>query len=151
MAKPTVYREDLAEEILTQLALGKSLASICKDRRMPTYRSVIPWLVRDFRGLAERYWAARRAQCIHLSEQIITIADEAIGADMAGANVAKLRCDARKWTLARMDSGRWGEQIAHQHQVSGRAEINIYLPQKGGERRLIEGVATKVVETAEAD
>jgi hypothetical protein len=50
-----------------------------------------------------------------------------------------------------MDSGRWGEQIAHQHQVSGRAEINIYLPQKGGERRLIEGVATKVVETAEAD
>jgi hypothetical protein len=151
MAKPTVYREDLAEEILTQLALGKSLASICKDRRMPTYRSVIPWLVRDFRGFAERYWAARRAQCIHLSEQIITIADEAIGADMAGANVAKLRCDARKWTLARMDSGRWGEQIAHQHQVSGRAEINIYLPQKGGERRLIEGVATKVVETAEAD
>jgi hypothetical protein len=151
MAKPTVYREDLAEEILTQLALGKSLASIYKDRRMPTYRSVIPWLVRDFRGLAERYWAARRAQCIHLSEQIITIADEAIGADMAGANVAKLRCDARKWTLARMDSGRWGEQIAHQHQVSGRAEINIYLPQKGGERRLIEGVATKVVETAEAD
>jgi hypothetical protein len=146
MAKPTVYNEAVAEEILAQLALGKSLASICKDRRMPTYRTVISWLVRDFRGFAERYWVARRAQCIHLSEQIITIADEAIGADMAGANVAKLRCDARKWTLARMDSGRWGEQIAHQHQVSGRAEINIYLPQKGGERQLIEGVASEVLD-----
>jgi hypothetical protein len=51
MAKPTVYREAVAEEILAQLALGESLASICKDRRMPTYRTVISWLVRDFRGL----------------------------------------------------------------------------------------------------
>ena len=87
MPKPSVYREAVAEEILAQPALGKSLASIWRNQRMPTYRTVISWLVRDFRGFAERYWAARRVQCIHLSEQIITIADQAVGAGMAGATV----------------------------------------------------------------
>jgi hypothetical protein len=113
---------------------------------MPPYATVVSWVTRNQHGFEERYWTARRAQCLHLSEEIISIADEAVGQDMAGANVAKLRCAARKWTLARMDSSRWSEAVTHQHlhQMGGNVEVRVWLPKKGEPAPLFDGRADTV-------
>jgi hypothetical protein len=91
----------------------------CRATR-PLATRAARWAVEDHKGFTQRYWDARRAQCIHLSEQIVSIADEAIGSDMAGANVAKLRCDARKFVLARMDPLRWSASAPARRQRSDR-------------------------------
>jgi hypothetical protein len=118
---------------------------------MPTYRTVISWLVRDFRGFAERYWAARRAQRIHLSEQIITIADEAVGADMAGPTWRSCGATPGNGRSPGWTAHAGGEYIARQDQVSDRATINIHLPQKGGYHPLIKGPAGEVLDGAETN
>ena len=79
MGKRTVYREAVATQILAEIAVGKSLSSICRRPDMPSYRTVVSWVLRNFRGFEDRYWTARRQQCLHLSEEILTIADEAVG------------------------------------------------------------------------
>ena len=86
----------MVEQILQEIALGNSLLSICRQPGMPPYATVVSWVTRNQHGFEERYWTARRAQCVHLSEEIISIADEATGGDMAAGNIAKLRCDAQE-------------------------------------------------------
>ena len=46
-----MYREAVAEQILEEIAVGNSLQSICRRPGMPPYRTVVSWVLRNYRGL----------------------------------------------------------------------------------------------------
>lgn len=94
----------LLDEICRRLADGEFLTAICRDPHMPVRRTV-HLRVRKDEAFRARYAEARALQVEHLFEQIVTIADE----DDNPAR-ARLRIEARKWLVVKLDPHRFGEK-----------------------------------------
>ena len=124
MGRPSLYTEELANEICVRLGLGESLRKICLDDHIPSLATVMTWLSRkpDF---LEQYTRAREIQAETQFDELIDIVDqppelsyvtgkngEQIEVKFDSTYVAwmKLRVDTRKWTAARMAPKKYGEQ-----------------------------------------
>jgi hypothetical protein len=94
----------LLDEICRRLADGEFLTAICRDAHMPVRRTV-HLRVRNDEAFRARYAEARALQVEHLFEEIVTIADE----DDNPAR-ARVRIEARKWLVARLDPDRFGDK-----------------------------------------
>jgi hypothetical protein len=92
------------DEICRRLADGEFLVAICRDRHMPSRRTVYNH-VNGNAGFRARYAEARALQVEHLFEQIVAIAD-----DDDNPARARLRIDARKWLVAKLDPERFGDK-----------------------------------------
>lgn len=115
VGRPPSYKPELAEETLRRIAAGETLTRICSDAHMPVRSTIHEW--NCGRGGAPEsfssdYVQARREQGEVYFEQVLSISDDTEGADMAAIASAKLRADSRKWVLARMDSGRYGDRTS---------------------------------------
>lgn len=126
MGRPSIYSDELANDICTRLGLGESLRKICLDEDMPSLRSVMYWLTTkpDF---LQQYTRAREIQAETQFDELIDIVDQhpdlahVVGKDgelievkFDSSYVAwmKLRVDTRKWTAARMAPKKYGEHKA---------------------------------------
>lgn len=122
--RPSLYTEEIANQICVRLGLGESLRKICRDDDMPSLASVMGWLTRkpDF---LEQYTRAREIQAETQFDELVDIVDqppelsyvtdkngELIEVKFDSSYVAwmKLRVDTRKWTAARMAPKKYGEQ-----------------------------------------
>lgn len=124
IGRPSIYSEELANEICVRLGLGESLRKICLDERIPSMATVMTWLSRKPEFL-EQYTRAREIQAETQFDELIDIVDQhpdlahVVGKDgelievkFDSSYVAwmKLRVDTRKWTAARMAPKKYGEQ-----------------------------------------
>src|SRR5260370_14984371 len=87
-------------------------------RNKPAFRRIL-WN-EDF---LERYARAREAQADKYFQEIVEIADAATPETL---NVARLRVDSRKFTVARLAPKKYGDHISHN--VKGAGGIN-FQPQ----------------------
>jgi hypothetical protein len=121
MARPSIYSEELANEICERLANGESLRRICLADHMPDKANVFRWLRanEEFRDL---YARAREAQADTLADEIVDIADDGSndymeteegGERYNGDAIArsKLRVDARKWVAAKLKPRVYGDKL----------------------------------------
>ena len=123
MGRPSLYSEELANEICVRLGLGESLRKICLDDDMPCLASVMGWLSRkpDF---LEQYTRAREIQAETQFDELIDIVDQPpelsyvtdkngelveVKFDSSYVQWMKLRVDTRKWTAARMAPKKYAE------------------------------------------
>lgn len=97
--RPTLYTEDLGDEICAGIANALPLAKICKADNMPTERTVYRWR-RKFPEFCQNYARAREDQADKLVDDILIIAD---ACTPENCMVAKIRIDARKWTAAKFN------------------------------------------------
>ena len=97
----------MEEEILTRLSCGESLASIGQDDHMPNIGTVLRWCQEDS-SFKERYDLARESQASAYFEQLVVISDGRTR--MADPQRDRLRVDARKWVLSRMDRSKYGDR-----------------------------------------
>jgi len=124
IGRPSIYTEELANDICTRLGLGESLRKICLSEDMPSLSSVMSWLTTKPVFL-EQYTRAREIQAETQFDELIDIVDqhpdlsyvtgkngEQIEVKFDSSYVAwmKLRVDTRKWTAARMAPKKYGEQ-----------------------------------------
>jgi hypothetical protein len=121
----TDYSLDLADRICEQVALGKSMRTICDADDMPAMSSVFKWL-RLHPEFAEQYARAKDEAADAMAEDILDIADdgrndwmeirgdEDAGWKLNGEHVqrSKLRVDARKWLAAKLKPKKYGERIS---------------------------------------
>jgi hypothetical protein len=118
------YSIETAQAICTEIAGGRSVREICRDPKMPCLRSVFAWLAR-YQEFREMYRAAREAQADYIFEEVLEIADDGRNDWMERQqedggtvmvlhkehiNRSRLRIDARKWVLARMNAKKYGER-----------------------------------------
>jgi hypothetical protein len=105
MARPSLYSDELADDICDMIANGISLRSICIAPDMPSTRTVLRWLDEkpDF---VAKYERARKEQADMFAEELVGIADEA-----DDVNKARLRIDTRKWVASKLLPKKYGDKI----------------------------------------
>lgn len=128
--RPSKYTPELGKYICERIAEGESVRSICKDPDMPVMSTIFKWCF-DYPEFSEHYTKAREIQADVIFEQILEIADEMpliemtdekqgkseTKIDNAGINRNRLRLDARKWVLGRMNAKKYGDTVNKDNKV----------------------------------
>lgn len=120
-AEKLLERETAINEILERIASGESLSAILRQNVKPKHlpsRSVFnEWLCSD-KDLADRYARATEQRAALIFEEIMDIADEDPGVnpetgstDSGKVQHNRLRIDARKWMLGKMQPKKYGDKL----------------------------------------
>ena len=121
IGRPTLFTEDMADEICSRIVQGESLNRICRDEHMPEVRSVYRWL-RSNDSFCQLYTRAKEDQADTLADEIQDISDErpmltimtddetVEKLDPVGINRNRLRVDARKWIASKLKPKKYGDR-----------------------------------------
>ena len=116
--RPTVYTQQIADEICERLAEGESLKSICSGQHFPPFTTVREWVLDDREGFAVRYARAREHVYEQMAEEIVAISDDPCMFDGKPDNVlvqrARLMSDNRKWLLSKMLPKQYGDRVTQE-------------------------------------
>lgn len=141
--RPSKYTKAVGDKICAQLAMGKSMRTVCKDPRLPSMQTVFTWL-REKEGFLEQYTRAKDEAADALVDEMLDIADDGandfyfrsilhkLDPDMTLAeldenamvallaakrpetvNRSRLRVDARKWIAAKLKPKKYGDKLMH--------------------------------------
>ena len=127
------YKPDQIENIFNKIILdiisGRSLRSILKDDGMPTMVTFLKWIEKDEKKM-NHYARACNIRADYLFDEIIDIADDSsqdtIETDLGDGVVvskinsefvqrSKLRVDARKWVVSKMNPKKYGDKQETTH------------------------------------
>lgn len=149
--RPSTYCEDKALEICTRMALGETLAQICRDQDMPGRATVYRWQESQ-PGFRVMYQRAREALVEFWADELVDIADDTSldtvtkvtpqgreyeATDHENIQRSKLRVDTRKWLMAKLRPGQYGDKVEHEHSgMVGHAHLHADLDDKETVRRL---------------
>lgn len=127
--RPSIYSQEVSDEICARLAAGESLSKICRDPLMPCIASITMWLsTNKYPEFTASYARAREIQAEVMLEEILAISDDSSndtyiddeGKTRVDHDViarSKLKVDTRKWIMARMSPRKYGDQIPPQMRV----------------------------------
>lgn len=106
--RPSIFTQELADEICRRLADGETLRAICRDDDMPARSTVISWvLAKEKQAFSDQYARAREIGYGDMAEELMEIADDTAG-DPARD---RLRVDARKWMLSKALPKIYGDRV----------------------------------------
>lgn len=122
--RPTIYTQALADELCAQLAVGKSLRTVCQAEEMPAIRTIFYWL-RSNEEFLHQYARAKEESADALADEILDISDDGSNDWMDkwyGENIerkvdpeavqrSKLRVDTRKWVASKLKPKKYGDKI----------------------------------------
>lgn len=144
MGRPTIYTEELADEICEKLALGKSLVSICEKDEMPGYRTVMTWR-RDNEDFRQRYERACEDRGINSGDRVADMIEQVLTGEIP-ADVARVALDNLKWMACKYYPKMFGDK----QQVDVRVDLGktaatvlMELSNKANENNLIDVTPTK--------
>lgn len=109
VGRPKKCTEEVAEKILSMIANGCSVESICASKDMPVQSTVYKWLA-ESEEFSERYARAREAQADLYADQIIKIADDC-EPESGAVSKARLQIDARKWKASKLAPKKYGDKL----------------------------------------
>ena len=120
---PSSYSETIGNEIVTRLASGQSLHSICKLEHMPHISTIYDWIGRE-PSFAEHYGRAREQAAHTLFDQMIDIADDSSrdlledgSANNAAIARARLQIETRARVAGKLAPRVYGERIEQLNQT----------------------------------
>ena len=121
--RPSTYTAELAAQVCTHIADGKSLRVIAAMEGMPAQSTIMAWLDGSRPEFSEQYARAREAQADKLAEEALQIADDGhsdtyvdgdgnVKTDTEVIQRSKLRVDTRKWLASKMAPKKYGDKVA---------------------------------------
>ncbi len=118
IGRPTKYTKTLADKICSELAMGRSLRTICEPDDMPDKATVFRWL-RSNKAFRDQYVLAKDDSAHADDETLQDIGDEAIkeskkvGVKRANAvvNAYKLKADNLKWAMSKKMPKKYGDKL----------------------------------------
>lgn len=119
--RPTIYTNEIADDICLRVSNGRSLNSISKDKDMPTKSTIYDWLSNNDEFSDKYRKATEQREDFHF-EEMMEIADKALP-ESAEVAKAKLQIDTRKWVLSRMNPKKYGDKQQMEH--SGDVAVNM--------------------------
>ena len=113
--RPSLYSEDLADQICQRLAEGESLRQICDSEGFPDRNSVFSWL--DSReDFSAKYARARQARADVRSDRSDALREDLL-AGRIDPNQARVAFDIERWQAGKENPKRYGDKV--QQEVSG--------------------------------
>ena len=106
----TTYEMAIMEGICERIANGESLDKVCKGDGMPVRRTVFAWL-NTIPECTMMYQNALAMRGEHYADQIVDMADSAIGQPGEIVSATKVAVDARKWVAARLLPKKYGDKL----------------------------------------
>lgn len=104
--RPSIYTSLLADHICSEIAHGKSLVSICKEKEIG-YTTVSDWLLDpNKKEFAENYARARESQADYLAEEIIDISDDS----SLPSDDRRIKIDTRKWYAGKVRPKKYSDR-----------------------------------------
>jgi hypothetical protein len=130
---PSSYSEAIGNEIVTRLASGQSLHSICKLDHMPHISTIYDWIGKE-PSFAEHYGRAREQAAHTLFDQMIDIADDSSkdlledgSANNAAIARARLQIDTRARVAGKLAPRVYGERIEQLAQTVNVTNNNLTI------------------------
>ena len=122
------YKPDEIEatfnKIILEMISGRSLRSILKDYGMPSVNTFYKW-IEDDESKMKHYARATTIRADFLFEEIIEISDDSSDdtittefgekANAEWINRSRLRVDARKWVVSKLNPKKYGDKIENTH------------------------------------
>lgn len=119
--RPSLYTEDIAQEICERLAEGQALIDICRSPHMPADSTVEVWAEQEHPnrpGFPGMYARARDRGLHRLAEEVLSIADDPClfngQPDPTLVQRARLMVDARKWYLSKRLPKVYGDKLVQE-------------------------------------
>ena len=112
--RPTLYNDDIANEICVWVSEGKSLNRYCQQEGSVSKAVIYQWLTKD-KAFLDKYEKAREEQADTHADEISDIADERPDGSMEASTFnarQRLRVDARKWTASKLKPKKYGDKMA---------------------------------------
>jgi len=131
MGRPTIYSQEIADEICNRLAHGETLRTIiASSPHLPSRTTIYRWNAdnEDFRN---QYTKARAEQADYYAELIV---DESYSSHDAG--IGRLRVDALKWAASKMAPKKYGDKI--EIETAQPLTLAFQLPSRAPERIELE-------------
>jgi hypothetical protein len=111
--RPSVYSEEVADEICERMIEGEELVKICKDDWMPARSTVYRWMANDdvFRT---RIACAREGLADHVANEIANISASCTDAT---ANADRVKLAALQWRASKLAPRKYSDK--HITEISG--------------------------------
>ena len=103
--RPSVYTQEIADTICLRISEGESLRSICRGDDMPAKSTVLLWAAND-KDFSDQYTRAMLCRADHHFDEVLEIADD----EDLKPDDKRVRVDARKWVLGRMNPKKYGDR-----------------------------------------
>lgn len=111
MGRPSSFTDEAAEEIVTRMAYGESLRSICRDDHMPPLQTVIGWQAKH-EEFAVKCARAREAQAEDMDGRVMSLAERVESGDM-DPQAARVALAAYQWRASKLAPKRYGDKTLH--------------------------------------
>ncbi len=110
--RPSSYSHQVADEICRRIAEGEPLTKICKDPKMPAYRTVLGWRVSDAGdgSFLHMYARAREDAADTLADEIRELAQRVERGDL-DPNAGRVAIDALKWIASKLKPRAYGDKL----------------------------------------
>lgn len=122
--RPSIFTQELADEICLELSEGKSMRTVCAQEHMPAMSTVFKWL-RENKAFSEQYARAKEESADAMIEEMLEIADDGTNDLMTitrgdheynvenreVTNRSRLRVDTRKWIASKLKPKRYGDKL----------------------------------------
>jgi methionine synthase II (cobalamin-independent) len=137
--RPTIYSQELADEICTRLSHGETLRTIiASSPHLPGRTTIYRWNA-DNESFRNQYTKARAEQADYYAELIV---DESYSSHDAA--IGRLRVDALKWAASKMAPKKYGDKI--EIDTAQPLTLAFQLPSRATERIELES-NQKTIET----
>jgi hypothetical protein len=146
MPVPTTFSAEIADRLLSLIEEGASLRRACEEVGVAR-RTVRTWLA-EFPDFAQEHRAACQLRLQSLSDDVVDLADGAVGGDNAAVQAARLQVDSRRWLLSKLAPATYGDKI----EVAG-AGGEALIPANGASQvpKLMQTLAILLPGTSNAD
>lgn len=127
--------DKIFNEICDRIIKGESVKTILKDDNMPSSQTFWKWLNND-EDKSNQYARAKELYAENVFEDIILISDgsgddvliDEDGNENVNHNIIqrdRLRVDARKWALSKMNPKKFGDKLYNENKNEHTGEITI--------------------------
>ena len=122
---PTIYSQELVDEICTRMANGETLRSICLRDDMPSLDTIWKW-EQKYPEFAEQSARARERGTHTLADQCIEIADD----PMLDPQDKRIRIDTRIRLIGKWNQKKYGDKIEVEANGNQNMTLSFSVPQR---------------------
>jgi hypothetical protein len=115
--RPSSYTKELSDKICQELAMGKSIRTVCASDEMPSVATIFNWM-RAHPEFLEQYARAKQEAADAMAEDILTIAEVTVDMVQQNPTVAgpmvqaqRLHIDTKKWLMSKLQPKKYGDKL----------------------------------------